>query len=293
MKRTFTIQVIFFLLVQWEVSGQSYLETYTPSSLFEKGAWEINAFHNLYSQSEVRDREGEIIELGQTQTFINALYQFTYGITNSARVNIGLDVTINRAYYDGKSKNPLRAFGASGDFSRTALSAVGPRVKVLPITSLPNFSVQSSVLFPVAENLETPFFTGHDRITWLTQLFYDHKINEFWRVFLEADFLNRFKTNSVQRNFFRVPVSAFLSYFPTGKSTLYTSIQYSPRFETISNSVDEQFGLNQWFTVWGVGAKYQATSNMSLELSYGNFVLSRNDGAGYTINLGIRYIRGG
>ena len=58
----------------------------------------------------------------------------------------------------------------------------------------------------------------------------------------------------------------------------------------VENAFDRQFGLSQWFTQAGLGVKYQITTSIGLELSYGNFLLSRNDGAGYNVNFGIRYI---
>lgn len=272
--------------------GQSNLEKFTPSALFQKGQWEVNTFHNLYTQASVRNREGEEMELGQRQTFINSQLQFTYGSSESGRLNVGLDVIVTRAYYGESSSGPHQIFTSNGDFQRTVVSAVGPRIKYQPLLSLPSFSVQSSFLFPTAEGLESPFFTAHDRYSWITQVFYDHRISSKWRAFFSLDFLARFKTSDVQRTFLRLPASVFLSYFPSSKYSIFTSLQYSPRFESVSNSIDEQFGLNQWFTTFGFGGKYQATRKLSFELSYSNFVLSRNDGAGYSVNFGLRIISG-
>lgn len=271
---------------------ESNLERFTPSALFDKGTFEINTFYNLYTQNQIRNRNGDEVDLGQRQTFLNGMYQFTYGVSASGRVNLGLDVVANRAFYDDANTSPLKVLVSNdGDFNRTVVSAAGPRIKVVPIASIPNFSVQSSFLFPIASNLESPSFTAHDRYTWFTQFFYDKKLNSSWRLFLEVDALYRLKRNDSQVNFVRFPLSAFLSYFPSSKTTIFAFGQYAPRFEKASNAVDEQFGLTNWFTQVGIGAKYQLTSKMGLELSYGNFIQSRNDGAGYSLNFGIRYIK--
>ncbi|TRX52672.1 hypothetical protein FNH22_21730 [Fulvivirga sp. M361] len=271
---------------------ESNLEKYTPSVLLEKGKWEINSFYNLYTQTKVRDREGDEVSLGQRQTFLNAMYQFTYGVGQSGRVNIGFDVWATSALYDDEDSNPLKVLLFSGgDFNRTAVTGIGPRIRYVPFKSINGFSVQSTFLFPVAEDLETPFFTAHDRYTWFTQFFYDLKLNSSWRLFLEADFLYRIKRNDNQVNFFRTPLSGFISYFPSSRTTIFLNVQYAPRFERISNEQDETFGLNNWFTQIGGGIKYQLKPKLGIELSYGNFVGSRQDGAGYALNLGFRYIR--
>ncbi len=283
---------IWMMLIGFAVQAQeSNLEKYTPSALLGKGTWDLTSFNNIYTQNQVRNDQGDEVQLGQRQTFLNSMLQFTYGISQSGRLNVGFEVNFNRAFYDSENGSPFKVFSGSSDLSRTVVSAIGPRVKFVPFASLPNLSVQSTFLFPVASDLETPFFTAHDRYTWFTQFFYDKKLSAKWRVFLEADFLYRLKRNSNQVNFFRTPVSGFLSYFPNSRTTLFGFAQYSPRFQNISNNIEEQFGFSNWFTQVGAGLKYQLIPNLGIEVSYGNFVASRQDGAGYSLNLGFRYIR--
>ncbi len=282
-----------FLAMCLSAWGQeSNLEKYTPSVLLEKGKWESNTFYNLYTQTQITDFDGDDVSLGQRQTFLNAMYQLTFGTSNSRRINLGIDVWATRSLYDSDEGSPFKVLTfAEGDFSRTAVTGIGPRIRYVPFPSINGFSVQSTFLFPVASDLELPQFTGHDRYTWFTQFFYDMKLNNQWRLFLEADFLYRIKRNENQVNFFRLPVSGFLSYFPTPRTTIFTFAQYSPRFQTVSNEVDERFGLSNWFTQVGAGVRYQVWSRLGVEVSYGNFILSRQDGAGYSLNLGLRYIR--
>lgn len=292
MKRKISYLLLLLLIGLTVQAQESNLEKYTPSVLLEKGTWDFLSFYSIYTQTQVRDREGDEVALGQRQSFLNAMYQVTYGVSESGRFNIGFDVHVNRAYYDDDEGSPLNVlwFG-EGDFSRTVVSAIGPRIRFVPVPSIPTLSVQSSFLFPVASDLEAPFFTAHDRYTWFTQLFYDLRLNAKWRIFMEVDFLYRLKRNEEQVNFFRTPASAFLSYFPTSRTTLFGFAQYSPRFQNLSNEVEERFGFSNWFTQIGIGGRYQLMPNLSVELAYGNFVASRQDGAGYTLNLGLRYIK--
>lgn len=275
---------------------ESNLEKFTPAVLFGKGTWELNSFYNLYTQNQGRNSDGESFDFGERQTFLNIMYQFTLGVSDNARLNVGLDVWVNKSLYDGdRTGNPFKVLLFDEEnFSRTVVSAIGPRVRFVPFESLSNFSVQSSFLFPVAQDQETPRFTSHDRYTSFTQFFYDHKINNEFRLFLEADLLYRIKRNSEQVNFLRTPVSAFLSYFPSSRVTLFGFAQYSPRFERVSNEVDETYGLSEDFFQLGGGLKYQWSRRLGIELSYGNFIASKGingAGAGYSLNLGFRYIR--
>ena len=285
LKWTF-IGIISFVFA-FSANSQTNLEKYTPSILFSKGEWELNFFNNLYSQNTSRNAKGEILNLGQQQTFINSLLQFTLGVSNDARFNLGIDLMVTNAFY-GKSSTDT-GIRISDGFHESALSGFGPRIKLSPIASIPYLSIQSSLLFPITDDLESPFI-AHDRVTWQTQVFYDHRISQKWRAFFELGLLHRFNHPS-DEFFFRIPGSVFLSYFPTGKISVYVNSQYAPRFENVSNGFEEQFGLSQWYTLVGAGTKYQVLPSLGLELSYANFISSRNDGAGFTVNLGVRYIR--
>jgi len=282
---------------------KSNLQTFTPSALFGKGQYEINVFNSIYSQQAVRNKEGDEVRLGgQTQSFFNSMIQFTTGINQSGRINVGIDVNIAKTKYSNREESGLAVFNDKGEiFSKTVLSSIAPRIKFNPFESIPRLSVQSTFIIPIAKNQQTAgpnssFFIAHDRYSWFTQFFYDKSIGESFQLFLEADVLYRIKKKGAEnrnfnkKNFVRTPLSGFLSYFPSSKSTIYVFSQYSPRFETVFNSVDSQFGLSQWFTQIGIGTKYQLTNKIGLELSYANFALSRNDGAGYNLNLGIKYI---
>ena len=290
------VKIIYFcLFVLWcdFVSAQeSNLQRFTPARLFEKGTIEANFFHNLYTQEKIRDASGTIVRLNQRQTFFNGIYQFTYGISNSGRVNLGVDINYNRSLYDSKKGNALNVlYSDQGEFSRFILGSIGPRIKFIPFKALSNFSVQSTFLFPLASEQEIPSFTGHDRYTWNSQFFYDLKINETWRLFFETGFLYRIRRYSSQVNFFNIPTNIFVTYFPTSRVAIYGFGQYSPAFRRQFNAIDQLFGLSNWYTQVGAGVKYQFTSKLGVEFSYGNFIRSQNDGAGEVINFAIRYIR--
>ena len=268
----------------------SNLMNFTPSVLLSKGQVELNSFYNIYTQRQTRNAEGNAVSLAERQSFFNALYQVTFGVSKSSRLNLGFDVTVS-SFSNGNS--PFSPVFQSGDINEIAVAAIGPSIRFTPFKRLSNLSVRSALWFPGGRNLENRngAFVAHDRITSFTQVFYDHEINHDWRLFLETDFLYRFARRDDQRDFFRTPVTGILSYFPSERVSLFALYQYSPRFERVSNGFDEQFGLSQWFQQAGAGIKIQLTDKLGIEASTTTFFASRNDGGGTTLNLGFRYIK--
>jgi hypothetical protein len=275
-----------FLVTSGILFAQNSLQNYTPSVLLSKGQMEIKLFNNLYTQTKIRDQDGNDIEIGGRQSFFNNQFRFAYGVSNEKRINVGLEINMTSAKYAGDNDT-------NKDFNKTLLSSIGPTIKFIPIPNIGNFSIQSTFLFPVGgEDLEDPDFINHNRRTWFTQLFYDYSISDQLNVFFEADLLFRFKEEDTQTNFFRTPVSGIVSYFPTSKLTFYTLIQHAPLYSTVLPGGQEiDLGRISWYTQLGFGMKYQLLSSLELELSYGNFLWSKRDGAGQVFSLGLRFLR--
>lgn len=273
-----------------DIEPTSNLQTFTPSILLRKGQVELNSFYNIYTQKRIRNAAGDRVILNQRQSFLNAAYQLTFGISESSRLNLGLDITVS-SFSNGSS--PFSPLFQSGEVNEVAIANIGPSIRFSPFRKLNNLSIRSAFWFPGGSSLENRngAFVAHDRYTWVNQVFYDQKINEQWRLFLEADFIYRFARNDSQVDFFRTPVTGILSYFPSSKVSLFALYQYSPRFERVSNGFDERFGLAQWYQQAGAGIKVQLTDNLGIEASTTNFFASRNDGGGTTLNLGFRYIK--
>ena len=296
---SFNLVLFLFLFIGCKVQAQeSNLQTYTPATLFGAGEYEVNVFNSLYTQNKGRNRNGKEVDLTETQAFFNSQIQYTRGFKKFPKINIGIEMNITSARYGAFDENGVVDFFKGGaSFKKTLVSSIGPRLKFNVSKKIPRLSVQSTFLIPTSSKLQEEAFIAHDRYTWFTQLFYDRNLGKNFQIFLEADFLYRIKNkrtienkNTNSRNFFRTPISSFLSYFPNSKSTVFVFVQHSNRYEVIENDFDKQFGLSQWFTQVGIGGKYQLTKSLGIEASYSNFVRSRMDGAGYSVNFGLRYI---
>lgn len=282
--------LLFIFSAQIAVS-QSNLQTYTPSVLLQKGQIEYNLFNSLYSQTKIRDVIGHDVPLGERQSFLRNTFALLYGISENKKINIGFETNLVTARYTTPDKSIFSFFGKSqGDYKKTMLSSIGPKIKITPFENIGFLSIQSTLLFPVS-NVEEGRFTDHDRTSWITQVFFDKSLSDKMRLFLEIGLLYRFKKLEAHNNFFRTPFSAIISYFPTSKSTIFGSFQHAPAFGKVFSETSSKFGQIRWFSTLGLGAKYQVTNSLGLELSYSNFFKSRNDGAGSTINLGVRIIK--
>ena len=247
---------------------------YVVSSAIPQGSAEIKVFNNLYSQEAA----------GERSSFFTSTLSALYGVTD--RFNAGIDLRYRRVRYDeAGTASAFAVLGDGGSFSRTAISGFGPKVRIAPFAGLPNFSVQSALWIPLADNLEGSAggrFTDWDGPTWFTQVFNDFPVGRNFSIFAEVDFtLEDFGSSDEHFNRFSTPVTGIISYFPTPQTTIYGLASYAPYWQ-------ESF---DYFYQLGGGVKYQFTPNFELELlatAFDNQFLNSVAGSAGTINLGIR-----
>jgi len=304
----FVYLLLSFSSVSQDSTEVSNVFTYTPSKLLKKGQIEMQLYNNVYTQTAYRDENRDKVELDTRDTYYSGLFYLLYGVSKSSRVNIGFDLNLKSVYIDSTKGSPFKVFQFKNtSYSRVALTSIGPKIKFQPIKNMANFSIQSAFLFPIAKDLESidefsdyPWI-DYQMYTWWSQFFFDKTFGSKWQIFTEADLLFRFKTkNSNIPTHLDVPLSAFVSWFPFNKFTVYGMIQYSPRFqlemtEFYNNEGQleyetDPFDLISDYAQTGIGLKYQLTKNLNLEGSYTYFFTSKNGGAGSTYNLGIRII---
>lgn len=289
------IESITYYPYDWKLNDKakqvstSNLATYTPSVLLKHKQIEVQIFNNLYTQTAWRDQEGIRRELNGRETYNTMLFTFNYGVSKSSRFNLGLDVNLRSVRKGPEDSKSIEVFNYVQDANnRTTISTLGPKIKWNPSKKIPKLSVQSSFLIPISDSLENKSnrpWLDYDRYTWWTQFFYDKPIGSKFQLFLEADLLFRIPKFIQEADYslttLSTPLSAFVSYFPSPKSTVYVNYQYAP---TITSFPD-------YFMQGGIGFKYQVLSKLQVELSYTNFFASQNNGAGSTYNIGLRYIR--
>lgn len=300
----------------WSLNGQSSasaleegdkkedgfnLQTYNAGSLLTKGQFDLTWFNSMYTQSRSEWMGTEYS--GFRETFASSLIQFTYGISKNARFNLGFDIKLGssgKASNDSSFSAVSRAFAfTNNDSTRVGISTLGPRVKIQPFKNVANFTFQSSLLISPTPNAEGKgpdangngalYFLEWDRIQWWNQFFYT---KDFYKsqLFLELDLWYRFGYKKDNATALDLPVTVIYSYFPTSKSTLYALVSHTTRNQYNPNDYKDDITTAANFTSGGIGAKYQLTPSLNLELLYTNFLRGKNSGLGNTFSFGLRYV---
>lgn len=279
------------------------LQTFTAGSLLGKGKFDFTLFNTLYTENRNLWQGEEYT--GYRATFVTHLAQITYGITESKRINVGLDINFKnsgRSSVDSTYGGISNAFAyANNDSARVGITSIGARIKIQPFKAVSNFSIQSTFFMPTVrhpegfndpEGVDNLYWADWDRFTWWNQLFIDKTFGDF-QVFAELDFLFRFKRNESQIGMLDMPASVFVSYFPTKKITVYGMTQHVARFTNNINGHDPI--VTDWvipmnYTASGIGFKYQLLSNLNIEALYTNFWRGKNSGLGETFNIGVKFL---
>jgi len=251
---------------------------YVVSAAIPKGQYEIKLFNNLYSQ-QTGESPNKL-----RRTFFTTTLTALYGLFNG--FNVGINTRYRKVLNEFGDTTPFHVLGSLGSSGRQGITAFGPQIRVAPFPSLKNFSIQSSYVFAIGDELEgngqKPFIDWNGA-TWITQLFNDHTISPSFSLFTELDFIieDIGKSDKGALNRFSTPATVILSYFPVRNVTIYGLSSYSPFW---SDTYD-------YFYQYGLGSKYQLNPNFEIEVLVNKFVnrfLKEANGNAATYNLGFR-----
>lgn len=264
-------------------------QDYTPSVLYTKGQWEYKFFNNLYSQTKGYDANGNKVKYNNRGSYFSSINQILFGVTS--RFNVGLDFWVKSVRIDDTASSPFKLLSfENSPNTRTALSNIGPKLKLQPFKKLSHLSVQTTFLFPIANDQEgknngKPYLSDDSYIS-ITQIFYDQSIGKKYQLFFQLApwvYIKQQAIANTNRVSVSSPADIFLSYFPTKRLTLYIQQEYWPNY---GNK-----GVNSWFRQEGIGAKYQIIKGkLETEASYTRFSMGKSAGAGATYNFGLRFI---
>ena len=281
--------------------SKSNIQEYTPSKLLKKGQWDIKFFNSIYTQTEQTDAGSTSTTIPRQTFFTNTTEVYT-GVSENSRINVGLIIQARANTFGGAGALEVFSFKNNDTDARSGLTTIAPSIRVQPFKSISNFSFTSSLYLPLFKDTPNAPYLDKRSYTWETKFFYDKTFGgDKWQIFTEADFAfnfgekrqdadlltenigERFANNSLS-----LPISAFLSYFPTSKSTIFVNAQqaFLIGYDNPS-SAGENFSQN--YTSVGIGGKYQVTDVLNLEASFGKFVRGSNfQGLGQTFSLGLR-----
>lgn len=275
----------------------SNIQEFTPSKLLNKGQWDIKFFNSIYTQTKRTDEGSSPVDIPRETFFTNTTEIFT-GVSESRRINVGLVFQVRSNTFGGADTFDVFSFENNSTNARSGLTTIAPSIRVQPFASISNFSITSSFFIPLFEDLPNAPYLDKRSFFWETKFFYDQTFGgDKWQIFTEADFGYNFGENALEANLATenvgerfaneslfVPMSAFLSYFPTNKSTVFVNGQHAFLIDLGNN-------FSQNYTQVGLGGKYQLTDVLNIEASYGKFVRGENfQGLGETYSLGLRVI---
>lgn len=277
------------------------LDRYYVSALYEKGQFEVNIFNNIFT-----DKTKNLLDDGDKfsgrNTFFTSYINALFGINN--RFNIGFDSKIRSVANNTQTAaQPLEFLNfanndvnETGSYNRFQQTAFGPRVKYTPFKKFGNISVQQTLYLPLGKNLEGgngKGFADWQGVSLWNQLFYDTQIGDKFALFAEVDiFLENFTAAFTDNYFwqFSTPMTIIPSYFPTPKIIVYALIGSAPQWQFSKSAGFESNKTYAPYNQYGLGFKYQITSNWLAEVLYTEFI---KDSAttSRTFNFGIRYIK--
>lgn len=277
--------------------AKSNIQEFTPSKLLRKGQWDIKFFNSLYTQTRQTGERSEANDIARQNFFTNTTEVYT-GVSANSRINVGVILQARANTYNGQDAFSVFAFENDLQDSRSGLTTIAPSIRIQPFAKLSNFSLTSSVYLPVFKDEPNASYLDKRSVFWETKFFYDKTFaQDKWQIFTEADFgfnfgqsaedalANNDNVNIGERfanNSLFLPLSAFLSYFPSGKSTVFVNTQQAFLIDLGNN-------FEQNYTQLGFGGKYQITEVLNLEASYGKIVRGVNfQGLGHTFSLGLR-----
>lgn len=279
----------------------SNVQEFTPSKLLKKGQWDIKFFNSIYTQTERTDAGSKSVTIDRQTFFTNTTEIFT-GVSKNSRVNVGAVFQVRSNALGGQGTLDVFSFEDNGNDRRSGVTTVAPAIRIQPFRSLSTFSFTTSFIIPVfADNPDTVAdnvfsFLDQRSFAWETKFFYDNTFGgNKWQIFTEVDFKYNFgeksseadpvRENTSERfanNSLFLPVSAFLSYFPSPKSTIFVNAQ-----QAFLIDLGNDFSQNG--TQLGFGGKYQLTKVLNIEASFGKFVRGDNfQGLGQTFSVGLR-----
>ncbi|MFT7377376.1 MAG: hypothetical protein ACI88Z_001204 [Sphingobacteriales bacterium] len=258
----------------------------SPLSLLPRGYAEAKLFNNLYTQTGFFDEGGEVVEQANRSTYLTSSFRTLFGV--SKYINVGFDVYFKSVRLHDLESSPLEAFNfEKGSFTRTAITQFAPSIKFTPFRRAQWLSVYTSFIIPTVEDQEGRYldfpFLSFDAYNLFNQIMVDLEINSKIDLFGEVDasfFFNRNGTNESVR--FQSPIKTLLLFYPSSKVALYGLLEWAPEWQ------NQQEKLGSYFMQRGVGFKYKISPIAEVEFIYTDFFKGKSQGAGSTLNTGLR-----
>ena len=265
------------------------------NSVLSSGNAEIILFNTVDSR-----KLNTTTVLGMDTTFqhtkqrsITQYLQLNYGLFRKPLINVGLDVLYTFSSTDQMTEGPNPSPN-DGSTLVHGIQSIGPRIRWLPTTKIPELSFQTSLHFPANDFSKRQRF-GFDRLYWVNQFFFFQSFLKFtWQI--QADFGIFFKNENRRQTTYAFAGYSYL-FYPMLNNRLYAfgSILYNTNQEESIKG-----GLREVSRTWvaGIGIFWQiGDKGWSLNGSYAmpfSYELSSlttevEPGSWWRLSVGVRY----
>lgn len=197
------------------------------------------------------------------------ILQVNYGLLRSRRLNVGVELQYGHARSDSEeNSSPFRVLGNQRETGRSfhSFSAMGLRLRAMPIGTLPELTVQSALLFPVGKDSLHRAALGRQRIEWQLQASFYQRLRPWLTAFLDLNYSARF-SNSENRQTDHIPG---FNLFLTGEVIrnrlyVYPGIGYSVLLRSRFMAAPGRVDINWLYTL---GVQYCFSGRLALALQW-------------------------
>ena len=257
--------------------------------LVKKRELELYSFNSFLTSTQFNDKTGSNANLAGKALLFNSLFQINYGLFRNRRVNLGVDVNFRSYRYDIDKSSKVFSLFQNHDGNSTAVSYVGPRIRVQPFRRVHNFTYQSYVWLPVGPK-ETQVALGSSKVNWGNTFFFYKYFTDKLGFFSQLNFALAFpsaNSESGAKTEFYLPVSVSLSYVVTRKDLLFGTLSYSWTNVDISKISE---GADSDFVQYGLGYQHIFSRRFFANASYTGTLMARNYGKWSGANVCLRYV---
>jgi hypothetical protein len=224
------------------------------------------------------------------------ILQLNYGLKLPVKINAGIDLTFLHSHLGNPDSGwPELLMEPAGDRHLRTFYTIAPRIRLVPLASLPELSWQSALHIPLIRDDRKQLQTGADRVSWENQLiFYQHLFPRFtWQLQL----MHRlFFKNPLRRQTSHLLQTGSYFLYRVARQRLYLMAHLNYR-ETRQKSILGGYIRRDFELMAGAGVFYQLlpcfalslTGNLPLTYDPGSLTTEIKNGSWWQLNLGLNY----
>ena len=259
--------------------------------LVKQGEVELYSFNSFLNSEKSFDKNGKNANFHGKLIQFTSQFQVNVGLSKTRRVNVGADLIYSSYRQDITTSNSVFSIFNNDPQTVSAFTYAGLRLRLQPFKRLYNFSYQTYVWLPIA-NENRRRLLGSGKTNWGNTLFFYKYFNQKVGIFAQANFTMAFPSGSSDDDDeeneieFYLPVSLTTSFVASKKNIFFASISYGRINKDMSQVME---GADSDFVLYGVGYQRIFTKRFFANINYTGTLMARNYGSWENLTVGIRY----